>query len=630
MAAEIIDTGKLYAQCIAKIDISWVEKLSAHLVDYEYSNPRWDKKLARVNATQKTLLYGLVINPSKIIHYGSINISESRQIFIRQGLVEMEYETDADFWKYNLMLIDEVQQLEHKSRRQDILINHDVLYEFYDSKIDKDIVNGLGFEFWRKGAEKKDPKYLFLNKEFLMQKSADRIDGIQYPDSIKLNNSQVNFNYRFEPNHQNDGLTASFSYSILSQIKPESFDWLVPGMIREKVTVLIKSLPKPLRSQLVPASKIVTEFLSETNVDSDFNESLTQFIRKKTNSNFRVDKKLIELLPQHLKVNYLITDEDGLEIDSSRTLSLLQKKNKERVVEVIEEVKFEIEVENLTYWPNFDIPETVEANWNNEKIIGFPTLIPRESTVDLKVLDDAGESESLHLKGVKALLRLQNKDRIKSLNKSSPQLIQSALLLKTFIEPDLLKNNFIDVVINESMEWDKPVPRTKKSFDELVIFSKGRIGKSILELSEILSDLAMIYQEISLLLDNTKSLPNFLLDDIDEQLEVLLPPYEAPLFIFNNLRNYPRYLLALKIRIEKYNQRKAIDQEASGQINRLQQKWIEKVSEYVEEDLLVPSSFVDFQWELQELRVSIFAQELKTPSPVSMKRLDKKWITLIN
>jgi len=630
MAAEIIDTGKLYAQCIAKIDISWVEKLSAHLVDYEYSNPRWDKKLARVNATQKTLLYGLVINPSKIIHYGSINISESRQIFIRQGLVEMEYETDADFWKYNLMLIDEVQQLEHKSRRQDILINHDVLYEFYDSKIDKDIVNGSGFEFWRKGAEKKDPKYLFLNKEFLMQKSADRIDGIQYPDSIKLNNAQVNFNYRFEPNHQNDGLTASFSYSILSQIKPESFDWLVPGMIREKLMVLIKSLPKSLRSQLVPASKIVTEFLSETNVNSDFNESLTQFIRKKTNSNFRVDKKLIELLPQHLKVNYLITDEDGLEIDSSRTLSLLQKKNKERVVEVIEEVKFEIEVENLTYWPNFDIPETVEANWNDEKIMGFPALIARESTVDLKVLDDADESEYLHLKGVKALLRLQNKDRIKSLKKSSPQLIQSALLLKTFIEPDLLKNNFIDVVINESMEWEKPIPRTKKSFDELVIFSKGRIGKSIIELSEILSDLAVIYQEISLLLDNTKSLPNFLLDDIDEQLEVLLPPYEAPLFIFNNLRNYPRYLLALKIRIEKYNQRKAIDQEASAQINRLQQKWIEKVSEYVEEDLMVPSSFVDFQWELQELRVSIFAQELKTPSPVSMKRLDKKWITLIN
>ncbi len=163
------------------------------------------------------------------------------------------------------------------------------------------------------------------------------------------------------------------------------------------------------------------------------------------NSNFRVDKKLIELLPQHLKVNYLITDEDGLEIDSSRTLSLLQKKNKERVVEVIEEVKFEIEVENLTYWPNFDIPETVEANWNDEKIMGFPALIARESTVDLKVLDDADESEYLHLKGVKALLRLQNKDRIKSLKKSSPQLIQSALLLKTFIEPDLLKNNFIDV-----------------------------------------------------------------------------------------------------------------------------------------------------------------------------------------
>ncbi len=154
------------------------------------------------------------------------------------------------------------------------------------------------------------------------------------------------------------------------------------------------------------------------------------------------------------------------------------------------------------------------------------------------------------------------------------------------------------------------------------------MNELIIELSEISP--RDFFGEQNVNIEKLKELPNFLLDDIDEQLEVLLPPYEAPLFIFNNLRNYPRYLLALKIRIEKYNQRKAIDQEASAQINRLQQKWIEKVSEYVEEDLMVPSSFVDFQWELQELRVSIFAQELKTPSPVSMKRLDKKWITLIN
>ena len=630
MAAEILDTGKLYAQCIAKIDISWVEKLASHLVDYEYSNPRWDKKLARVNATQKTLLYGLIINPSKTIHYGSININESRQIFIRQGLVEMDYETNADFWQHNLMLIDEVQKLEHKSRRQDILINKDVLYEFYDNKIGKELVNGSGFEFWRKGIEKKDPKFLFLNKEFLMQKSANRIDEIQYPDFINLNNSQINFNYRFEPNHPNDGLTVSFSYSILSQIKPESFDWLVPGMIREKVTTIIKNLPKSIRSQLVPASQIVTEFLSESNIENRFNESLTEFIRKKTNSNFRIDKKQIELLPEHLKVNYLITDEDGLEIDSSKSLTLLQKKNKERVVEVIEEVRFEIESKNLIYWPNFDIPNSVESIWNEEKIIGFPALIDRGNTVDLKVLDDPNESEKLHLIGVKALLKFQNKDRIKFFKKNSPQFNNPSLLLKTFIEPDHLQQNLIDVIINESMNWDKPVPRTKKSFDELVVFSKGRIGKSIIELLEILTDVAKVYQQISLFLDKNKLLPKFLLDDVEEQLEILLPPYEPPLFIFKNLIHYPRYLLALKVRIEKFNQRKIIDQDLSIEINRMQQKWIEKVAEYVDDDLDVPKGFIEFQWQLQELRVSLFAQELKTPYPVSIKRLDKNWITLIN
>ena len=300
------------------------------------------------------------------------------------------------------------------------------------------------------------------------------------------------------------------------------------------------------------------------------------------------------------------------------------------VVEVIEEVRFEIESKNLIYWPNFDIPKSVESIWNEEKIIGFPALIDRGNTVDLKVLDDPNESEKLHLIGVKALLKFQNKDRIKSFKKNSPQFNNLSLLLKTFIEPNHLQQNLIDVIINESMNWDKPVPRTKKSFDELVVFSKGRIGKSIIELLEILTDVAKVYQQISLFLDKNKSLPKFLLDDVEEQLEILLPPYEPPLFIFKNLIHYPRYLLALKVRIEKFNQRKIIDQDLSIEINRMQQKWIEKVAEYVDDDLDVPKGFIEFQWQLQELRVSLFAQELKTPYPISIKRLDKNWITLIN
>tara|TARA_B110001469_G_scaffold118902_1_gene126032 strand:- start:301 stop:975 length:675 start_codon:yes stop_codon:yes gene_type:complete len=222
------------------------------------------------------------------------------------------------------------------------------------------------------------------------------------------------------------------------------------------------------------------------------------------------------------------------------------------------------------------------------------------------------------------------KDRFKNLKNSPPQFDSFALQLKTYIESDLLKQNFFDVVLDESMAWKKSIPRSQKMFDELVIFTKNNIGKVVIEYSNIMIEVANSYQELSLLLDRMNSLPRTIIEDVKEQLEILLPPYEKPLFLFEQFRNYPRFLLAIKIRIEKYNQRQSKDQELFRDVTRLQTKWIEKVSEYVESDFEIPKAYIDFQWAMQELRVSLFAQELKTPYPISIKRLDKKWTDLIN
>ncbi|MFL2981257.1 MAG: ATP-dependent RNA helicase HrpA [Methylophilaceae bacterium] len=630
MAAEIIDTGKLYAQCIAKIDIKWIEKLSFHLLDFEYSNPRWNKKLSRVDANRKSLLYGLIINPKKTIHYGVIKPIESREIFIRQALVEMEYETDAPFWQHNLDLIEQIEKLEHKSRRQDILISKDVLYQFYENKISTEIINGAGFEFWRKKVEQKDSKYLFLSKEYLMQKNADQIDSTQYPETLKINNIPVKLNYRFDPSHPNDGLTVAFSYSALGQMKKEPLEWLVPGMIREKVATLIKSLPKTIRTQLGPVQQVVTEFLSEADYKVSFNDALTDYIRSKTKTSYRVEEELINALPEHLKINYQILDEKGYEIDSSKDLISLQQANKERVSEVIEEIAFDIEEDNLTYWPDFEIPEIVEKVWHKETVRGFPALISNNKSVNLRVLDNAEDAKNHHYEGVKNLIQLQMKDRMKSLKKSPPQFNNFALKLQTHIEPDKLKKNFFNVVLDESMAWKKPMPRTQKSFDELVSFTKNKIGKVILDYSNNLIEVADLYQELSLLVNKANFLPKSVVDDVEEQLEILLPPYEEPLFIFEQFKNYPRFLSAIKIRIEKYNQRQTKDKDLFRDINRLQTKWIEKVSEFVESDCKIPQTYIDFQWAMQELRVSLFAQELKTPYPISIKRLEKNWTDLVN
>jgi len=630
MAAEIIDTGRLYAQCISKINIEWVEKLSLHLANYEYSNPRWNKKLSRVDVTQKTLLYGLIINPSKTINYGNINVAESRKIFIRRGLVEMEYETNASFWKHNLSLIDEIEKLEHKSRRQDILINQDLLYEFYDNKIDKAIVNGAGFEFWRKSIEEQDPNYLFLSKAYLMQKSADQIDEIQYPDNLQINDTSVALKYHFEPKHPKDGLSVIFSYSELNQINSESFDWLVPGMIREKVSALIKGLPKAIRTQLVPIPNLVTEFLSESDNKSGFNQLFTKFIRKKTRTNFLMEDQLINSLPSHLKVNFTLVDERGFEIDTSKCLFDLQQAHKEKVTEVIDEISFEITKEGLTLWPSFDIPETVNGLWQGENIIGYPALVSRESSVDIIVKENIDEAKAFHYEGVKKLLQLQIKDRIKVLKNNPLKFDLYALPLKTYIDSEILKQNCFDIVIDESMNWGAPMPRSQKDFDALIIFIKKKIGQVSLNFPDTLVEIAKFYQVILTLLQKTKSLPTYLKEDIDEQLEILLPPYEKPLFLYENFKHYPRFLLALKIRIEKYNQRQAKDQESYGEIDRIQIKWIEKVTNFVEKGLEIPKDFIDFHWSLQELRVSLFSQELKTLYPVSVKRLDRQWADLIN
>ena len=450
MAAEIIDTGRLYAQCVAKIDVRWIESLAIHLLEYEYSNPRWNIKLSRVDATEKSLLYGLVVNPGKTVHFGGIDPDQSRKIFIRQGLVEQGYESNGLFWKHNLKLIQEIEMLEHKTRRQDILINDDVLYQFYDERIDEKIVNGAGFESWRKEKEKNNSEYLFLTKTFLMQREALQVDEIQYPEKKSLQHLELHFRYHFQPGHSRDGLSVEIPLSGISQIKTEDLAWLVPGMIREKVTFLIKNLPKNLRGQCGHLQEAVTEFLTGANNEEDFSDAFTKFIRQKTSSKFRLTEKSLKNLPEHLMVNYIIVDENNITLDEGRDLLLLQRKNKDKVVEVLEDISFGIEEMEIKYWPKLKvIPDKVEKKINDTIIVGYPALVDRQSHVDLFVADDKAEADYLHQEGIKRLIKIQLQEKIKYIKKNPPRFEEFGMLLHSHISPEDLKNNFIYVFFNE-------------------------------------------------------------------------------------------------------------------------------------------------------------------------------------
>ena len=631
MAAEIIDTGRLYAQCVARIDVRWIESLAIHLLEYEYSNPRWNTKLSRVDATEKSLLYGLVVNPGKTVHFGGIDPDQSRKIFIRQGLVEQGYESNGLFWKHNLKLIQEIEMLEHKTRRQDILINDDVLYQFYDERIDEKIVNGAGFEGWRKEKEKNNSEYLFLTKTFLMQREALQVDEIQYPEKKSLQHLELHFRYHFQPGHPRDGLSVEIPLSGISQIKSEDLAWLVPGMIREKVTFLIKNLPKNLRGQCGHLQEAVTEFLTGANNEEEFSEVFTKFIRQKTNSKFRLTEKSLKNLPEHLMVNYVIVDESNIPLDEGRDLLLLQKKNKDKVVEVLEDISFGIEQMEIKYWPKLKtIPDKVEKKINNTVIVGYPALVDKESHVDLFVADDKAEADYLHQEGIKRLIKIQLQEKIKYIKKNPPRFEEFGMLLHSHISPEDLKKNFIDVVFNEIVDSEASNIKSQNAFDTLTVNSRKSFSDLSHDLSSALTEIAKNYSAYQKAKANIKYLPKTTLEDLSEQLDILLPPYERPLFLFDQLKHIPRYLNAMTIRLKKFSMKEDQDQVHMREINRLRDKWIEKVVEYVEAGEAVPENFIDFQWALQELRVSLFAQELKTSYPISIKRMDKRWMELVD
>ena len=330
-------------------------------------------------------------------------------------------------------------------------------------------------------------------------------------------------------------------------------------------------------------------------------------------------------------VNYVIVDENNIPLDEGRDLLLLQKKNKDKVVEVLEDISFGIEQMEIKYWPKLKtIPDKVEKKINNTVIVGYPALVDKESHVDLFVADDKAEADYLHQEGIKRLIKIQLQEKIKYIKKNPPRFEEFGMLLHSHISPEDLKNNFIDVVFNEIVDSEASNIKSQNAFDTLTINSRKSFSDLSHDLSNALTEIAKNYSAYQKAKANIKYLPKTTLEDLSEQLDILLPPYERPLFLFDQLKHIPRYLNAMTIRLKKFSMKEDQDQVHMREINRLRDKWIEKVVEYVEAGEAVPENFIDFQWALQELRVSLFAQELKTSYPISIKRMDKRWMELVD
>ncbi|MDH5778822.1 MAG: ATP-dependent RNA helicase HrpA, partial [Gammaproteobacteria bacterium] len=553
MAASMMETSRLFAHTVAAIKPEWIEQHAQHLIKRSYSEAHWQKKVAQVAAYEKTTLYGLVINPKRRVNYGPLNPAESREIFIREALANQQYATNAPFYKHNSQLIHEVEELEHKSRRQDILVDEQLLYEFYAERIPEGIYSGKHFETWRKEAEKDNARILFLDKDYLMQHGAEHVTDEQFPKTISVNGIQLKLDYHFEPGHFADGVTVTVPVSVLNQLSPEQFDWLVPGLLKDKVTQLIKSLPKQLRRNFVPAPDFASKCLNSIKYEGQsLVVALSQELKRITSIEVPLSSWQPDTLPAHFFMNFKIVNAKGKQIGMDRDLGLLQQEFSDQASEQFSAAaNWEIECEGLTEWSFADLPEYLEIEQHGIKIKGFPALVDKSDSVAIKVFDNVRKAKQQHHLGLRRLFMLQLQQEVKYLQNKLPGIQQLCMHYAPIGKCDDLKKDIVHASIERVFLSNNSI-RDKQTFEQLLEVGKPKLVTTATEICDQLSESLQGFNTIRKKIKGR--IPPAWLDachDIQMQLEQLIQPgfvSQTPELWLSRL---PVYLRAIEVRLNK-------------------------------------------------------------------------------
>ena len=811
MAAELVETTKLYARDVAAIQPEWIEQEAPHLVRYHYFEPHWEQKRGEVIASERVTLYGLTVLPRRPVSYGRIAPEEAREIFIRSALVAQECDLKADFFVHNKKLIKEITELEHKSRKQDVLVDDEALFAFYherlpdfytedavsddlhtesslhskrlpensqqttpspagegwgegktiaaqtnfsatsasplpqereqsatastvsgslhptnlqrsspspvgegrgegktvaaqtnfsatsatplpnplpqereqsaavstvsdglhnvecvaqatqaDSKDTGNRVRELSsytlqnvsddpkpkkqpvppkgrlkplpladirtFQAWLKTAERDNPRLLFLSRDDLMQHAAAHITEEQFPKHWQTADGKFKLSYRFEPHHPLDGVTLTLPLTVLNRISPAALEWLVPGMIREKIQLQIKALPKQIRRICVPVPEFITQFLSQNpDRNAPILPQLAQAIAK-TAGDIRILEQINQdewaafRLPEHCYFNLRIIDDGGQELAMGRDLIQIQQQLGKAAATTFRDNTQEFERDNVTAWDIGTLPESIKFARGKQQLTGYLGLQKeKDGRIALRLFDTSAAAEQAHRLGVIELMKLQLKEQVKDLNKGIQGFTQAAMLLK-HINADTLRDDLTQAVCDRAFIGEDELPRNEKAFKEQIKRARSRLPAVKEALSRYLQETAAAYAEL-----NGKLGKHPLTHLMRQRLQTLLAAGFATRTPWAQWPRLPIYLKAMTLRLEKYSSNPARDAAREADIQELEQMWQEKTDGLVKQGLPVSDDLAAFKWMIEELRVSLFAQELKTPYPVSVKRLMKVW-----
>jgi len=587
-----------------------------------FIEPHWEQDGARVVAFERVSLYGITLVPRRKIHYGPIDPVLSRELFIRGALVAGEYDTKAPWFAHNRALIKEIEDLEHKARKSGVWLDEERIFRVFEARVPRGIHNGAAFETWRAEAEQSDPKILFLQREDILGEGLGA-DHALFPETMAVDGVACKLKYRFEPGHALDGVTLHLPLYLLNRIEPAQVDWLVPGLIREKLTLLLKSLPKDKRRPLIPLPDTVTDFLSVAKPgEQTLAEALAAYIRKKSGTDIHPDE-WTGGLPAHLKMNLSVIDDSGQELASGRDLAALRQQlgGAARITYGGGAEDSEFERTGLTEWNFGDLPEQVKFRRGGRELIGYPALVDNGESVDLRLLDDAAVAETETRRGVVRLLRVALAAQFKQLDKDLSRETALALKYRIFGSPEQLRAALIDAIAKRALLGDDDTPRDAKTFGKQKERAKPRIAVVKQALLRDAAEILDLHAQVAVRL-NGKPQFTAVMRDEHAHLAALVPADFITATPWTHLKDLPRYLRGILKRLEKLPAAEQRDARGMAGVLTLQNKYLARRAQLKGEP---PATLHDFRWQLEELRISLFAQELKTPYPVSVKRLDKLW-----
>ncbi|CAI1771984.1 ATP-dependent RNA helicase HrpA [Serratia quinivorans] len=623
MVAELVETSRLWGRIAARIEPEWIEPLAQHLVKHSYSEPHWSKSQGAVMASEKVTLFGLPIVAARSVNYSTIDPLLCRELFIRHALVEGDWQTRHAFFSANLKLRAEVEELEHKSRRRDILVDDETLFAFYDQRIPNDVVSGRHFDNWWKNAGKQNSDLLSFEKEMLIKDGANQVSALDYPNTWYQGNLKLRLTYQFEPGTDADGVTVHIPLPILNQVEPQGFEWQIPGIRRELIIALIKSLPKPVRRNFVPAPNYAEAFLGRaTPLEMPLLDSLERELRRMTGVTVSREDWQWDQVPDHLKMTFRVVGEKHKTLLEGKDLTALKLKLKDKVQETLSAVADDgLEQSNLHIWSFGKLPEFYEQKRGGYSMKAYPALVDEKDSVAIRLFDSEQEQRQAMWQGTRRLLLLNIPSPIKYLHEKLPNKAKLGLYFNPYGRVLDLIDDCISCGIDKLIaEHGGPVWQ-EENFARLQELVRGELNETVVgvakQVEQILTAVFNINKRLKGRVDISLALA---LSDIKTQLGALV--YRG--FVTNNgwkrLPDTLRYLQAIERRLEKL----AIDPHRDRaqmlrveQVQQAWQQWLNKLPPKRQQD----DEVKEVRWMIEELRVSLFAQQLGTPYPISDKRI---------